>query len=405
MTSPAETADASRPRFPLAPLLANLAVQTLATAAAYSIPAVAPVVARDLAIPPAWVGFFISIVYGVGILSALLSPRMIHAYGAVRVNQGVVVATLAMLAVAAIGNVPAVAFGAALMGLAYGATAPVSTHMLVPLTPPRVMNVVLSLRQIGVPLGGVLAGLTMPPLTLALGWQAGLLIEIIPVVLLLVVLERVRPRWDRRVAGAPEPTKAAGCGPLHLLRGNTALRRLCAAVFIFSGLQLCFVVFMTTLLTTVVGFDLVAAGWMLAAYQISGVVTRPIWGWLADRVLAARWLLVLQSVMMCVTAISTGLYGPGAPFTVVLLTAMAAGASASGYTGIAYAEFARIGGVDRTEATGLGAAFMFSGVLVLPSLMSFAALQFGGYTLAYTAIGLAALAGGLLLALPVGARR
>lgn len=398
MPTGVEEAEPDRQRFPLAPLLANLAVQTLATAAAYSIPAVAPEVARHLAVPPAWVGFFISIVYGVGILSALLSPRMIHAYGAVRVNQGVMLATLAMLLVAAAGHVWAVALGAALMGLAYGATAPASTHMLVPLTPPLVMNVVLSLRQIGVPLGGVLAGLVMPPLTLLLGWQTSLLIEIVPVLLLLILLERVRASWDRRPSRAdPAVPRTA---PFHLLKASSPLRRLSAAVFVFSGLQLCFIVFMTTHLTTVIGLDLVTAGQMLAAYQISGVVSRPIWGWMADRLLAARWLLVIQSTIMCAAAVTAAHFSSDTSTSLVLMMAIAGGATASGYTGIAYGEFARIGGANRTEATGLGAAFMFSGVLVLPSLMSLAVIHLGGYVLAYTSIGMAALAAGLLLALP-----
>ena len=54
--------------FPVGPLAATLAVQTVATAAAYSIPAVAPAVARDLGVNPALIGLYISTVYGVGIL-------------------------------------------------------------------------------------------------------------------------------------------------------------------------------------------------------------------------------------------------------------------------------------------------------------------------------------------------
>ena len=188
--------------------------------------------------------------------------------------------------------------------------------------------------------------------------------------------------------------------PIHLLKGSSQLRRLSAAVFVFSGLQLCFIVFMTTQLTTVVGLDLVTAGQMLAAYQVSGVVSRPIWGWIADRWLAARWLLVVQSVFMFAAALGAATFAPGASIGIVLAIAIAGGASASGYTGIAYGEFARIGGAARTEATGLGAAFMFAGVLVLPSLMSLAVINLGGYFLAYLAIGLAALAAGALLALP-----
>lgn len=405
-------------RFPLWPLLATLGVQTLATAAAYSLPAVAPVVAPDLGIPPSWIGFFVSIVYGVGILSALGSPRLIHERGATRVSQAVLVATLAMLAVAASGSVWTVALGAALMGLAYGATAPAATHMLVPLTPPERMNMVISLRQIGVPLGGVVAGLVMPRLTHVLGWQTALLVQIVPCLLLLLALEAVRRRWDGRSAehGRSAPAGAAKAGPqgsarepgparhrlrpAAMMRESVPLRRLLLAVFVFSGLQLCFVAFMTTHMTTAVGLDLVRAGQMLATYQVSGVLTRPIWGWMADNLLPARRLLAIQSVLMCAAAVTAGQLAPGSPAALVMAVAVIGGMSASGYTGIAYGELARLGGARRTETTGLGSAFMFAGVLVLPTLMSLAVLRFGGFEAAYTAIGLLALCGGALLVLP-----
>ena len=172
---------ASPTRFPLWPLLAMVATQALATMGSYSLPAVAPAVARDLGVPGALVGVFISTVYGVGIASALLSPGFIARYGAVRVSQFVLASTLAMLVAAAAGSVASIAVGAALLGLTYGATAPAATHLLVPRTPPGVMNLVLSIRQIGVPLGGVLAGLAMVPLTLAMGWREALLWVALPV--------------------------------------------------------------------------------------------------------------------------------------------------------------------------------------------------------------------------------
>jgi MFS family permease len=389
--------------FPVWPLLATLAVQTLATAAAYSIPAVAPAVASKLGINPALVGLFISTVYGVGILSALLSPAAIHVVGAVRVSQGVLVATVAMIVTAATGSVWTIAISAMLMGLAYGATAPASTHLLVPRTPSHAMNVTLSLRQIGVPLGGVLAGLVMPPLTLWWGWQTALLLQLVPILVLGGLLEIAHWRWEagqRTVATTsrvPGDTARRLLEPLRLFRELKGLGPLLFASFVYSGMQLCFIVFMTTQLTVVVGFDLVRAGQALAAYQISGVVSRPIWGWLADKAIAARWLLALQGAIMCGAAIIAGQYGPGTSAMLVLPVCIVAGATASGFTGIAYAEYARIGGARRTEATGLGAACMFAGVMTLPALMSLMVTTTGSYGIAYSAVGLLSLLAGLLL--------
>jgi nitrate/nitrite transporter NarK len=183
--------------------------------------------------------------------------------------------------------------------------------------------------------------------------------------------------------------------PLAMLKTSSALRRLSFVSFVYSGMQLCFIVFMTTQLTTKAGFDLVRAGQALAAYQLAGVVSRPIWGLLSDRVMGARWWLGLQGGVSCVAAIAAGTFSPDWSVPLVFLVCMVAGATASGFTGIAYGEYARLGGARRTEATGLGAAFMFSGVMVLPAVVSVVVTMTGSYERAYATIGVLALLAGL----------
>ena len=116
-------------------------------------------------------------------------------------------------------------------------------------------------------------------------------------------------------------------------------------------------------------------------------------------VLAARWLLGLQGVIACAAAALAGTFDADWSQMAVLAVCVVGGATASGFTGIAYGEWARLGGERRTEATGLGAAMMFSGVLVLPSLMSVIVTSRGGYEAAYTIIGLMALVSGVLVAM------
>jgi predicted MFS family arabinose efflux permease len=395
---------ASPTRFPVWPLLAMLATQALATMAAYSLPAVAPAVARDLGVSGALVGVFISTVYGVGIISALLSPGFIARYGAVRVSQLVLLATLAMLLAAATGSAASIALGAVLLGLAYGATAPAAAHLLVPRTPSGMMNLVLSIRQIGVPLGGVLAGLAMVPLTLAVGWRQALLWLALPVAVLLLLVQIPRKRWDLGRDSARAVLDRRAAAPFALLAENPTLRRLAFASFIYSGLQLCFISFMTVHLTSRAEFDLIAAGQALAVYQVAGVVSRPIWGWLADRLVPPRVLLAVQGLIMCAAAILAGRFAPGWSQPLVLAVCAVAGATASGFTGIAYAEFARIGGAQRTEATGLGAGIMFAGVMVLPSAFAAVVSASDEYAVAYAAVGVLAGLSGLLLLGGKGAR-
>jgi MFS family permease len=385
---------------PIWPLLATLAVQTLATMALYSLPTVAPEVARDLHVSGTLVGSFVATAYGVGILSALVSPGMVRKYGGVRATQAVLLAAAGMLLLAAVGSgVTGLALAAVVLGIGYGAAAPASTHLLVPQTPQPVFNLVMSLRQIGVPFGGVMAALILPPLVLAIGWRGALLVELGPVVLLMVLMEIPRKRWDidrdpsRRVFGR------ALWQPFALL-ADSRFRRLSVAAFVYAGLALCLVAFMTVQLTTVVGLDLVEAGQILAAYQIAGSISRPIWGWIADRLLTPAQTLAIHGVGMAACSVVTGLYGPGWPVWAVLANAVLAGCTAGGYTGVGYAEYATLGGTRRTEATGLGTAIFFTGGIAVPPIFGAAVVAFGGYRGSYMVGAACALASAALLVWP-----
>ncbi len=385
---------------PLAPLLATLAVQTLATMALFSIPALAPAIAHDLGVNGALVGGFVATAYGVGILSALLSPPLIHRYGGVRATQAVLVAAAGMLLLATDAHgVLGLGLAAVVLGLGYGAAAPASTHLLVPQTPRAVFNMVMSLRQIGVPLGGVLGALILPPLVLKLGWRGALLSELAPVVLLTIAMELPRARWDAdRQPGFP--MRLGGVLAPFLMLRDSAIRRLSVASFVYSGTQLCFVAFMTVHLTTVVGLNLVAAGRILAVYQIAGAASRPVWGWIADRYLTPAQTLALHGLGMAVAAGLAGRFGPHWGHPAILAVVVLAGITAGGYTGVAYAEYAHLGGARRTEATGLGTAFMFGAVMLIPPLFGLSVAALGGFGVSYTVVGLLGLAAGVLMLLP-----
>jgi MFS family permease len=388
---------------PLAPLAATLAVQTLATMALYSLPTLAPEVARDLRVSGTLVGSFVATAYGVGILSALISPGMVRRYGGVRATQAVLLATAGMLALAALGSgVTGLALAVIVLGLGYGAAATASTHLLVPQTPQPVFNLVMSLRQIGVPLGGVLAALILPTLSLAIGWRGALLAELGPVLLLIAAMEIPRRRWDhdrepgRRVLGR------SLLQPFVLLK-QQRFRRLSIAAFVYAGVALCLIAFMTVQLTTIVGLTLVQAGQILAIYQIAGSISRPIWGWIADRFLTPAQTLALLGLGMAAASALTGFYGPNWPAWAVMANALFAGCTSGGYTGVGYAEYAALGGSRRTEATGLGTAIFFAGGMATPPIFGAAVTALGGFRGSYIVGAACVLASAVLLVLPVSA--
>ncbi|MGD0431833.1 MAG: MFS transporter [Acetobacteraceae bacterium] len=382
---------------PIWPLLATLAVQTLATMALYSMPTLAPEVARDLKVNGALVGGFVATAYGTGIVSALLSPGLIRRHGGVRATQAVLLAAAGMLAIAASSfGISGLACAAIVLGSGYGAAAPASTHLLVPHTPRAMFNLVMSLRQIGVPLGGVFAALLLPPLVPILGWRGSLLAELVPVFLLIASMEVPRRKWDADHDPSVRPWGRTLLQPFLLLRDRRLLR-LSLSCFIYSGLQLSFVAFMTVHLTTVVGFDLIRAGQMLAIYQIAGSVSRPVWGWIADRYLTPIRTLGVLGVGMAVAAALAGQFGSDWSTGEISAVVLLAGCTAGGYTGVAYAEYASLGGTRRTEATGLGTALMFSGGLLIPPSFGASVTFLGGFGETYRTVAVLALASAILM--------
>ena len=382
---------------PLGPLAVTLAMQALATMALYSVPAVAPAMARDLGVPGELSGAFVACAYGFGIFSALASPGFVHRFGAVRAIQLVLACTVMMLLASAAGSVASLFIATMLLGIGYGAAAPASTHLLAPRTPRVVFNMVMSLRQIGVPLGGVLAALILPPIVVRWGWQAGLLAEVPMVLAMIALCETVRRRWDDGPSSSAPILGRAMLTPFRLLWEDRRILRLSVASFIYSGMSLCFVAFTTVHLTRNAGFTLVDAARMLAIYQISGTISRPIWGWVADRFLTPSHTLAVHGFGMAIAAALAGQIGHAWPGLAVLALAIFAGITAGAYTGVAYAEYAHLGGSRRTEATGLGTALMFGGVLVMPPIFAALVALTGGYATPFASMALCcALAAALL---------
>src|SRR5262249_14409511 len=126
-------------------------------------------------------------------------PGFIHRYGGGRALQGVFAATAVMLPLAAGGRHAWLGVAGGGVGLGPGPAGPASTPPAVPHTPGRGFHLGLSLGAIGVPPGGVLGSLLLPPLMLRIGSHEALLAEIPGVLLLVALLQIPRRQWDTKL--------------------------------------------------------------------------------------------------------------------------------------------------------------------------------------------------------------
>lgn len=380
-------------------LAVTTAIQAMVSMALLTLPAMAPVAAQGLGVPPALVGAYVALCYLAAMLSSLIGGTLVRRLGAIRVSQlGLALCAIGLL-LCAVPWLPAVALGALCIGAGYGPITPASSHLLALTTPAHRMALVFSIKQTGVPAGGMMAGALVPGLSLWLGWQGTLAVVAGVCAACAVLSQPLRAALD----ADRQPSQALALGalfrPVGMVLGHRSLAVLAACSFLFSAVQVSVTAYMVTYLNGSLGMTLLAAGAALSVSQLAGVVGRIAWGAVADRGLGPRNTLMLLAVLMIVGSVLTALLQPGWPTALIWAIVALLGASAIGWNGVYLATVARQAPPGQA-ATATGGTLMFTFMGVVLGSPAFGALAgfSGSYRLAFAALALpAALALGLLL--------
>lgn len=376
---------------------ATLMVQALNTWGMLAIAAIAPLVAEGLGLAAALVGYQLSMIYFVASLTSLIAGALVGRWGPARASQASLLACAAGVAVAASGGITGVIVASLMIGFGYGLTNPASSQLLFGHSTASDRSLVFSIKQTGVPIGGALAGLVTPALALAFGWQAALAAIAPPALLLALVMERPRARWD----AARQPGAGLGAqiraGTQRVL-GDARLRALCLAALCYAAIQLSLMGFVVTFAVTELGFGAVLAGVLLAAVQGAGALGRLGWGWLADRLRGNAQILVAVGVLSALASVGFALIGIDTPRTAIFVLAVLFGASAVGWNGVFLAEVARLSPPPMIGAiTGVVGMITFAGVVIGPAAFSGLHGLLGSFSAAYLCLTLVALIGAALI--------
>lgn len=375
------------------PLALTLAIQSLVSMALLTMPVIAPVVGEALGVSATYVGLYVALAYVGAILASLSSGAAVVHFGAIRVSQiGLLICALG-LALCALSSLPLMVLGALLIGIGYGPATPASSHLLVRSIPPENMSLVFSLKQTGVPLGGVMAGAIVPGLLLLTSWQAALLGVAAACVVCAALSQPLRRQLDAD-RDSSKPVRLSNLAqPIRLVLRLPSLRLLALCSFFFGIAQLSLVAYLVSYLYDDLSYGLVAAGFTLSVTQTAGVVGRVFWGWVADRLLGARRMLVLLGALMALSALSTALLTAGSAVWLVWLVLGLFGASAIGWNGVYLAEVARQAPAGQASlATGGTLSFTFLGVVLGPPMFGAVSGLFDSYRAGYASLALPTLA-------------
>ena len=382
------------------PLAITLAVQALASMAMIAPSVMAPVAAAELGVSPQGIGWFVALEYLFAMLSGLACGALIGRFGPVRVCQISVCLAAAGLAAGTGAMLPAVFAAAGLIGSGYGLVNPVSSHILASAAPPRMMSLIFSIKQTGVPLGGALAGVLVPPLVLALSWRWSAVAVALLCLSVALVIQPARAADAAAQRGTGTGSAADFFAPLGMVFANPPVLELAIVSMIFGSAQLALIAYFVSYLNLELGYGLVAAGLIYSSAHAAGIVGRITWGAVADRWLSPRSMLGLLGVMMALSGMGVAGFSAAWPLSAVILMSALFGASAVGWNGVYLAEVARRAPLGQVGAiTGGTQFFTFIGALAAPPLFGFVVGLTGNYGKAYLVFCLLPALAGLRLLL------
>lgn len=387
------------------PLAATLLAQVLASWANLTVPVFAVRFAADVGVPAAWIGLYVSVTYFAGMTSGVMGSPFIIRYGAIRVLQICLILCAASLVLLTTASLAVTVLCAIIMGLGYGPTTPASSHVLSAQTPAKFMPLIFSIKQTGVPLGGVLAGAMVPVIVLAYDWRTAALIVAALCVLTIFILQPLRASLDAE-RDAKQRLLVNPLRSILLIWRSGPLLRLSMLSMAYSAVQMSLLSYLVTYLVEAIHRDLVTAGLVLAAAQVAGVSGRILWGAIAGLLLPARIVLVMLGFLMAVASVVMALIVPAWPIVAIFAVAILYGATAVGWNGVMLAELSQLAPPGQAvTATGGSLFFTFGGVMAGPALFGAWVTSTGSYPSGFLILAVLGVIGAATLLWGYGERR
>ena len=233
-----------------------MAAQTMANVGPLGIPSIAPLIREGLDLSVAQAGSFLSAYYIGPVLMSLPAGWLADRWsvrGAMILGQALIAVGLGAVALA-----PTFSFIVLILVLAgagYGVLNPTTTKAGMAWFPPNQRATVVGLKQVGLPFGGALGALVMPPVALIFGWRAAVGVAAAVVGLLAILT------WALyRDLPEPEPRGPAAARPrFWAVMANRDLWLVGVSTLIFAGVQTVFLAFLVLYLHDVAQIALVVA--------------------------------------------------------------------------------------------------------------------------------------------------
>jgi MFS family permease len=363
--------------------MVTTAAQTVVAMANIVLPTIAPKVAETLAVDPVLVGYHVGLTFGAATVASLYAGVLVPRWGAALMTQLSMAFCVLGVALFALPHIAFIALGSIAVGAGMGFASPSAAHLLVNHTSPERRNLMFSIKQTGVPFGGVIVSLTAPALAVTVGWHWALAMIAVFAVATLACAGHARAAWDSdRQPG--HSAVSAPFGGVPLVWRQQSLRWVSLASVMFSAVQRILLSFTVIYLVAEGGYGLVEAGIMLSLAQVGGSIARIPWGWLADRMKSGLAVLTVICAIMIAGSVALVALDATWPKPLVYVLFLVLGASCLGWNGIVHAECARLSPPGMVSLVAGGTSFfVFGGVMIGPPVFTLVYGATASYSLTF----------------------
>jgi MFS family permease len=272
--------------------------------------------------------------------------------------------------------------GAVCLGFAYATATPAGAQILADHTPRAYRGSLFSLRQAGVPLGGVIAGAVGSWLIVVYGWRSAFAIMAACGVGLCSILllaprqyNESRPRHPFRLGRLFHLSNVLI--PFRVVAATPGLQRLSAACIGFAAVQGATTAFFVTFMTAGLGFSLTFAGTLYAMLLAASVAGRIVLGFVADWFGSPRPVLSALAVLSVISSLLIAAMSAEWSTPLVFAIVLFVGFSISTWNGLYLAEIAILAPDSVSEATAATTFFVFSTYMITPPIAGLIISLFG----------------------------
>ncbi len=261
---------------------------------------------------------------------------------------------------------------------------------------PKEKATALGLMQTPVAAGGMITAATLPLIALSINWRYSFLflgIITLTIGIAATKIYRKPPALPHEAKQSTvQPEKAE---PLMRFLKNRNVWLVGMAGFFLCWIELAIIAYLILYLRDEFLLPVVVAGLVLAIVQLSGVVGRPGFGFLSDRLMNGRrrGLFIVVSVLATAMCVLIALFGIHLSWLIYPILVIL-GLSSFGFGGLWLAMLSEhVGQGSVGKATGFGVAIATAGAVIGPIIFGMILDQSGSYRTAWFSLALTGVLG------------